>query len=67
MRTVSPPPSPPFLLLTPLPLPPRQVALLDEMRVRGVNPDQYSYNSAIYACVKAKQSLQMTMVLARMR
>lgn len=44
-----------------------QVALLDEMRVKGVNPDQYSYNSAIHACVKAKQSQQMSMVLARMR
>lgn len=44
-----------------------QVALLDEMRENGINPDQYSYNSAIYGCVKAQQSQQMTMVLARMR
>lgn len=44
-----------------------QVALLDEMRAQGVNPDQYSYNSAIYACVKARQSMQMSLVLARMR
>ena len=44
-----------------------QVALLDEMREHGINPDQYSYNSAIYGCVKAQQAQQMTMVLARMR
>lgn len=37
------------------------------MRLKDVNPDQYSYNSAIFACVKARQSMQMSMLMARMR
>eukprot|EP00953_Heterococcus_sp_UTEX-ZZ885_P000654 876-Heterococcus_DN1.PRE.2 len=37
------------------------------MRRRRVTPDQYSYNSAIAACVKARQTQQMAAVLARMR
>jgi pentatricopeptide repeat protein len=43
------------------------VSLLDDMRRRRVTPDQYSYNSAIAACVKARQTQQMAAVLARMR
>ena len=43
------------------------MSLLDAMIQNSVQPDQYSYNSAIAGCVKARQPQAMAAVLARMR
>lgn len=40
--------------------------LIDEMRRKGLQPDRYSYTSAIHACGKARSPLEALRLLRSM-